>query len=782
MDQARTTISKIFNGEPRSYTRFSLTQNMEGGDSQVEMKLAPETDEEVGTNGVGEHLNHNTNNSHKRKTSSIPKNICFLIAATLLVFIIGYLIGYLVHRKQDKSVPGCEQSNAVEGVPVDEELSSVVTSAPKQLDWGEVKSMLRDRLTLGKIEATLSEFSIEEHRAGSSGDEVLANKVLKRFQQNNMPTWNDEHYVKLQAPSTSSPNSVTFRGTNMGVLEGYLAYSASGTAQGSVIYAYYGRKEDFEDLNDMNFNISGRIVLIRAGKISFAEKVANAENMKAIGVLIYPDPADYAIGDSTHLFGHVHFGSGDPYTPAFPSFNHTQFSPARSSGLPSIVAQTITASMAQSIMRSMEGHRAPRSWQDGALSNVLYNLGGPEDLATVKVNNVVVETRIHNVFGVIKGVIDPDRYVVIGAQRDAWGPGFAKSTVGTTLLVELANAISDMVRKGNFMPRRSLVFASWTAGEYGSVGATEWLEGYLTSLNMKAYSYISLDGVVTGSHTFKASASPLMYGIISDTLKEVESVTNPGKTIYNQVSGANWESSVLEPLEMSNPIYPFIAFSGIPSVSFRFAGNQPSREYPYLNTVLDTRDNLDSDTFTNVPKLARAAGQVAGHMALRLVHDHLLRLSVERYDQIFRDNVRKIMGKVGALQKSGRLPSSFTPKWLISAIGSYGRGARGVVEAIENSDLEDMEQCRMLNDRLMRVEASLLSPYVSPTTTPFRHIFLGSGPHTLSALINQLEALRSTAASSDTDALLNQFALASWTIQACANTLAGDVWDMNNNI
>ncbi len=27
-----------------------------------------------------------------------------------------------------------------------------------------------------------------------------------------------------------------------------------------------------------------------------------------------------------------------------------------------------------------------------------------------------------------------------------------------------------------FKPRRSIVFASWSAGEYGSVGATEWLE------------------------------------------------------------------------------------------------------------------------------------------------------------------------------------------------------------------------------------------------------------------------------------------------------------------
>ena len=41
-----------------------------------------------------------------------------------------------------------------------------------------------------------------------------------------------------------------------------------------------------------------------------------------------------------------------------------------------------------------------------------------------------------------------DRYVVIGAQRDAWGPGFATSTVGTSVLVELARSISDMVKNG----------------------------------------------------------------------------------------------------------------------------------------------------------------------------------------------------------------------------------------------------------------------------------------------------------------------------------------------
>lgn len=43
-----------------------------------------------------------------------------------------------------------------------------------------------------------------------------------------------------------------------------------------------------------------------------------------------------------------------------------------------------------------------------------------------------------------------DRFLVIGAQRDAWGPGFAASTVGTSVLLELARSISKMVEDGKF--------------------------------------------------------------------------------------------------------------------------------------------------------------------------------------------------------------------------------------------------------------------------------------------------------------------------------------------
>lgn len=74
-----------------------------------------------------------------------------------------------------------------------------------------------------------SEFSSESHRAGSPGDEVLGNKVLKKFKEYGMNTWTDEHFIKVQDPPASGFNKFVYKGMEERP-EGFLSYSASGTA------------------------------------------------------------------------------------------------------------------------------------------------------------------------------------------------------------------------------------------------------------------------------------------------------------------------------------------------------------------------------------------------------------------------------------------------------------------------------------------------------------------------------------------------------------------------
>ncbi|KAJ8396784.1 hypothetical protein AAFF_G00013830 [Aldrovandia affinis] len=816
MDQARSTISKIFCGEPRSYTRFNLAKNVEGDTSQVELKLSSDVEEEAPNAAVD--LPGQDTYSHQPSTPSRPrKNVVFIVISILLVFIIGYLIGYLTNRRQGVEPPVCDSLS--DSDPTSETTFPETESDP-ELDWSDIRSLLQNKLTAERFEVMLSELTLDSHEAGSDGDQHLGNKVNDAFQTYGMNTWIDEHFVKVQTLPSSSSNKVMFGGDEIGVTKGYLSYSAKGIQQGRVVYVHYGQPDDFKYVMDMKIDLNGAIVLLRAGKMSFAEKVANAAKLKAAAVLIYLDPADFEGPDlmNTELYGHVHLGSGDPYTPGFPSFNHTQFPPALSSGLPGILAQTITSSMATKIFQKMGGLSAPSSWAGGRLlSGVSYNLGGENDTVTVEVNNVLVEKSIHNVFGVIKGFVDPDLFVVIGAQRDSWGPGYARSTVGTSMLLELARAVSDMVKNDGFKPRRSMVFASWSAGEYGSIGATEWLEGYLASLNMKAFSYINLDGAVTGNQAFKASASPLLYDLVLRTLKEVKSPIGPTtsqKSLFQQVGGMNWEDNVMVPMPMDDSAYPFMAFSGIPSVSFRFAPLGGS-DYPYFGTILDTKDQLDWATAQSTAQLTATSAHIAGQMALRLVHDHLLRLDVKRftprlpvyppaclpayppaclpaylsclplsYSAKVGAQVTEISYHVDQLQQSGvvsgPLMKTLSVTWLMSAIGSYRRASAGLTTEIKNTDLTDTETCRKINDRIMRVEQGLLSPYVSPKDTPFRHIIFGFGSHTLGALLDHLNAMKVRSPDSNIDVFRNQFALATWTIQGCANNLAGLVWELDN--
>lgn len=246
---------------------------------------------------------------------------------------------------------------------------------------------------------------------------------------------------------------------------------------------------------------------------------------------------------------------------------------------------------------------------------------------------------------------------------------------------------------------------------------------------------------------------------------------------------------------------------------------------------MDTRENLNTATSNQVAQLAQIATRFAGHMALRLVHDHLLQLDLSSYINNIRNSVNQINGKVKEIKRvsvqlpgpvprvfvgvafrsrplrlsrlqlqPGLFPEALTVQWLNSAWGAYSRAARKMASDINNSNLDDVEMCRLINDRIMavrpfrpsvrlcltiadpdhvllvslQVERNFLSPYVSPRERPFRHILLGAGPHTLKGLSAHLDSIRTNDPKADADQFRNQFALATWTIQGCANALGGD--------
>ncbi|XP_061049188.1 transferrin receptor protein 1 isoform X1 [Eubalaena glacialis] len=765
MDQARSAFSNLFGGEPLSYTRFSLARQVDGDNSHVEMKLAVDEEENVDNNMRGNHTS-------VTKPKRLNGYICYGTIAVIVFFLIGFMIGYLGYCKRVEPKADCERP-AGTGPSCTEETEPFETEEQlpetRRIFWADLKSMLSERLDAIDFTSAikmLNENSYVPREAGSQKDESLAFYIENQFRELKLSkVWHDEHYVKIQVKGSNSVTIVSKSGGSSMAYqvenpEGYVAYSKATTVTGKLVHANFGTKKDFEDLN---MPVNGSLVIVRAGKITFAEKVANAESLNAIGVLIYMDQTKFPIVNADlPVFGHAHLGTGDPYTPGFPSFNHTQFPPSQSSGLPNIPVQTISRAGAEKLFQNMEGD-CPSIWGIDSSCKLVSSQNKNVKLA---VNNVLKEIRIFNIFGVIKGFEEPDRYVIVGAQRDAWGPGAAKSSVGTSLLLKLAQILSDMVLKGQFKPSRSIVFASWSGGDFGAIGATEWLEGYLASLHLKAFTYINLDKAILGTSKFKVSSSPLLYSLIEKTMQDVKHPVT-GLSLYRD---SNWINKV-EKLSFDNAAFPFLAYSGIPAVSFCFCEDT---DYPYLGTPMDTYEVLNQ----NVPqlnKMARAAAEVAGLLVIKLTHDVELNLNYEMYNDKILWFVREMNQFRADIKEMG-----LNLQWLYSARGDFFRATSRLTTDYKNAERTNRFVMREINDRIMKVEYHFLSPYVSPRESPFRHIFWGSGSHTLSALLEHLKLRQKNNGAFNQTLLKNQLALATWTIQGAANALSGDIWDIDN--
>ncbi|XP_031734499.1 transferrin receptor protein 2 isoform X1 [Anarrhichthys ocellatus] len=704
----------------------------------------------------------------------------FLCVCVVIVFTTAFLLAYAVFggRYHCSLVGGGEDEEQGGGAKPPAEGGA-------GLYLGELRLMMRRLLQDEDIHNTVSRVSRANHPPGSSDGTSLASEVLRRFRLLQMDhTWTESLYATLQFPHRSQRSSLWLVDSAGLISEqiplnpsDYCPYSATGSTTGGVVYANYGRPEDFKWLESAGVSVVGFVVVMRVGGgVSFAEKVWLAERSGAGGALIYPDPADLpqdprrlGLNPHTAVSEHVHLGSGDPFTPGFPSFNHTQFPPIQSSGLPLIPVLPISATVAAKLLSQLAGASCPPSWR-GRLPYVRCVVG-PEFSSgrrvTMSVHNVMTPVLLNNIFSSLEGRGEPDHYIILGAQRDSLGPGAVTSGVGTAILLELARTFSAMVKNG-FSPRRSLLFVSWDAGDFGNVGATEWLEGYLSMLHLKAVAYFSLDQAIMGDDVLSAYTSPLLVDLLDAAIRQVEHPKHAGQSIYSQAEreGGSWR--IIKPLFLNSGAYSFTAFAGVPAMELRFT---EERAYPFINTPLDSASRLQEVLGGRLGVTGRSLGELVGEMVLRLAHNSILPLRITSYAHTVLQLSAQLNKHSAELQSRG-----LSPHWVFSARGDYSRAAETLQRAIEYSDLHNPTAARYYNTRIMRVEYYFLSQYVSVVETPFRHVIHGRGDLTLSALSEHLSLLTSDPERFDDKCFRRQLAFFTWTLQGAANALRGDVY------
>ena len=380
--------------------------------------------------------------------------------------------------------------------------------------------------------------SEEPHHTGSQASVDVAKYVLGKFKEwgldaeleefeGLMPTPR-ERYLELIEPENYVPTlqepaiPEDKDSSDPGQLPSYNAYSPDGDVTGQIVYVNYGMPADYEKLAELGISVEGKIVLARylGGWRGIKPKVAAEHG--AIGCLIFSDPRDdgyfnndpYPKGASRPEFG-VQRGStmdmpihpGDPLTPGWGSVpGGRRLEIAEAKTLPKIPVFPISWGDAMPILRNLGGPVAPEKWR-GALP-LTYHIGpGPAKVRLKLEFDWTIPTG-YNVIARIPGSEFPDEWIIYGNHHDAWVNGAMDPVSGNAALMETARAVAAALKEG-WRPRRTLIFASWDAEEWGLIGSTEWAEKHADELRGKTVVYFNSDsnrqGILSfsGSHTLE---------------------------------------------------------------------------------------------------------------------------------------------------------------------------------------------------------------------------------------------------------------------------------------
>ena len=526
------------------------------------------------------------------------------------------------------------------------------------------------------------------------------------------------------------------------------AYSPSGLVRSKLVYANYGCKEDFSRLKKLNVSVEKNVILIKYGKTHPANKVWHAQKEGAAGVVLYPDPADYANGQSVVYpktwwlpgwavpLSHVRYNLvGDPQTPGYPSINGAMHTSVHNANYPKIPVQPICYDDARYLMSQLGGQTAPVDWF-GAL-NVTYMTGPGFSNSSLQlqleVNNVFSQRNISNIIAVIDGKYEKDKYVIIGAHIDSWTKGAVDSGTGYSVIWELARGFGALIN-GGWRPRRTIMFALWDASKYGHIGSFEWVQEYEKMLGIGAVAYINLDSVIRGNYSFHAEANHLLFSIIKNATDKVP-CTDPDyydKSVYTM-----WLERFMDPGKPSQPKInplngdsdhtPFEYYLGVPSVSPMYTFNPKIYPhlptYPAYSTLEDNKEYvevfLDKDT-----KLQQTVTKIVADMALQLADTAILPFDVQNYAQVF-DRGKKFLREKASVIKSADVDLDV----LYSKIDVFLEATQNFSPNLKNINLDKLTESDLtiINDKLLQLTRIFISYQGIPGYPQYRHLLLA--PH-----------------------------------------------------
>ncbi|CAH6777423.1 N-acetylated-alpha-linked acidic dipeptidase 2 [Phodopus roborovskii] len=680
------------------------------------------------------------------------RDLAICIAALLASFLAGFSMGWFIKP-----------------------LKETTTSARyhQSMQWKILSEMKAEN-----IRSFLRSFTKLPHLAGTEQNLMLAKEIQTQWKKFGLDSANLVHYdVLLSYPNETNANYVSivdehgleiFKTSYLepppdgyenvtNIVPPYNAFSANGMPEGELVYVNYARTEDFFKLErEMNINCTGKIVIARYGKIFRGNKVKNAIQAGAIGIILYSDPADYFApevqpypkgwnlpGAAAQRGNVLNLnGAGDPLTPGYPAKEYTFRLPVEEGiGIPNIPVHPIGYNDAEILLRNLGGTAPPdKSWK-GTL-NVSYNIGpgftGSEHSRKVRmhVNNINKITRIYNVIGTIKGSMEPDRYVILGGHRDCWVFGGIDPTTGTAVLQEIAQSFGKLMNQG-WRPRRTIIFASWDAEEFGLLGSTEWAEENAKILQERSIAYINSDSSIEGNYTLRVDCTPLLYQLVYKVARKISSPDDgfESKSLYESwlakdPSPENKDCPRINKLGSGSDFEAYFQRLGIASGRARYTKNRKTDKYssyPVYHTIYETFElveNFYDPTF----KKQLSVAQLRGALVYELADSVIIPFNIQDYAKALKTYAGSIFNLSRKHEQQLRNHGvSFDA--LFSAVTNFSEAASDFHRRLTQVDLTNPIAVRIMNDQLMLLERAFIDPLGLPGRQFYRHIIFAPSSH-----------------------------------------------------
>ncbi|XP_075426011.1 aminopeptidase NAALADL1 [Ascaphus truei] len=700
-----------------------------------------------------------------------------------------------------------------------------VRETSKDVDEGFIQEFMKE-VDNKKIEENLRELTRKPHMATTSGDEALVSLILLRWKDPKfgLDDAKEERYnVYLSFPDDKNPNNVkvltpeghlkfTSRLTENNettdqedpeIVKPYAAYAPPGNPQGKLVYANQGKLSDFQYLVDELVNLTGTIAIVRYGGAGRSAKAINAARFGVAGIIVYTDPKDINDGNAqpnqTYPYswylppsgverGGYSEDFGDLLTPYYPAKNFTyRINESQITGLPPIPTQPIGFEDAKTLICELGGADAPDSWQGSLECTYRIGPGFPQNSdfngsdVQVNVYNSGSIKSSANVMGIIRGSAEPDRYVMYGNHRDSWVHGAIDPSSGTAVMLEITRILGTKIKQGKWRPRRSIIFGSWGAEEFGLIGSTEFAEEYYSKLRDRTAAYINVDISVFANATLRAQGTPPAQGVIFTASKQVKTPMSSSLTVYdNWLRHSNRTSSLhgvipqLGTLGAGSDYAPFLHYLGITCMDIAYTYDRSktsARIYPAYHTAYDTFDyaaKFIDPGFTSHQAVARTVGNVL----LRLSDSRILPLGAREYGE----TLDEYYNRADMNFRENLIARGISLEPLKRAVDRYKMAAETLSTAITNlkDEVETPLKVRMINDQLMLLERAFINHYAFPDKRYYSHVIWASRSSTVATFPGLADAYgkaNATKLEEDWNLVHHQLTVAVQAVENAASTL-----------